>query len=464
LSARGSRPGRGGVGARSRGARGASPGGTGPVRTASDAARRARGPEVQRPARDLTLVLDTEPTLSHAQDATARAPDGRVVFVAGAAPGERVEAEVVQDTKSFLRARTLRVLTPSAARVAPRCPHVERCGGCTAQHVDAAAQGASKQASVLHTLRRIGGLTLDAAAIAPLAQVAPFGYRTRARLHVEAGPGGATLGYRARGSSALVPITACPVLTPALEARLPAFARAVAGLDGAAELLVLDAGDAILARVRAVAPGGASADAIEAAHARLTAEGLDARGAAVRVVDAIGERWASAEIFQQQSEPGNALLLDAVARLVEGDAAFAGEVLELYAGSGNFTRLLARRAARLTAVEVAGDAAALLERALVGAPRPVRLVAGDAGTTAAALDGPIDAALVDPPRAGLAPEVVEALARLEPRTLVYVSCDPATFARDARALGAAGWRVDHLAVLDLYPQTPHVELVARLTR
>jgi 23S rRNA (uracil1939-C5)-methyltransferase len=424
---------------------------------------------VRRPATDVTLVLDTEAVLSHAQDATARAPDGRVVFVAGAAPSERVEAAVVQDTKSFLRARTLRVITPSAARVTPRCPHVERCGGCTSQHVDAAAQGESKQASVLHTLRRIGGLTLDASVIAPLAQVAPFGYRTRARLHVEAGPDGATLGYRARGSSALVPITSCPVLTPALEARLPALTRAVAGLDGAAELLVLDAGDAILARVRAAASAGGSggtpsAGAIEAAHARLAAEGLDARGAAVRIIDAVGQRWASAEIFQQQSEPGNALLLEAVVRLVEGDDAFAGEVLELYAGSGNFTRILARHAARLTAVELAGDAAGLLERAVVGAARPVRLVAGEAGATAAALDGPIDAALVDPPRAGLAPEVIEALARLEPRTLVYVSCDPATFARDARALGAVGWRVDRLAVLDLYPQTPHVELVARLTR
>ncbi|MFO0728118.1 MAG: TRAM domain-containing protein [Myxococcota bacterium] len=368
------------------------------------------------------MKLTTDPALAQGGDAVARAPDGRVVFIKDAAPSETVEVEITQENKTFLRARVVEVLRPSAARTAPRCPHYGTCGGCTAQHVTAEAQRSSKDQAFLSALRKIARLDPAAIEILPSWSGAEYGYRGRARLAVTHG----RLGYRARGSDRVIAVDICPVLSPALEAALASPVE-----TKAAELELVELDGAVLQ------------------------SGDPPR----RIADAYGPLWISPDVFQQQNQAGNAALLSALAALLEAPP-FAGTVLELFAGSGNLTRVLARRAAQVVASEGEGLAVELLRR--LALPN----VEVRAGNARLALEDArrFDAALVDPPRTGLPPDVLEALGQKDLQALVYVSCDPATFARDVGKLAASGLRLVQARLFDFYPQTPHAEVLGLLVR
>jgi 23S rRNA (uracil1939-C5)-methyltransferase len=379
---------------------------------------------------EVVLRIDS---LAAGGDGVGRAPDGRVVFVPLCAPGDRVRVRLEESRARFARGRVLELLEPGPSRTEPGCPAFGRCGGCAWQHVDYGAQLAAKQRIASDALARIGGLALPEP-LGVLPSPRPYGYRLRARLRVEGG----LVGYRERGSHALCAVSQCPILLPELERRLAELAASPPAQGGEWEL---------------ACAGG-----------RTRAAPLAERGSAPALaLEVAGERVGfSPGVFAQ----ANALLLEPLVARVR-EAAGAGRLaLELFAGSGLFTLPLARRFARVVAVESQRAAVRDLRANLAAAGlRHVEVVARrveDAGPALAGLAPEV--VLLDPPRAGLPRGAVDLLARLAPARIAYLSCDPATLARDLRRLLGRGYRLRHAEGFDLFPQTPHIEVLALLER
>lgn len=383
------------------------------------------------------LELVTERRLAQGGDGLARAPDGRVVFVRGAAPDERLSVEVTEVAKRHGRAKLLEVIAPGPDRVRSPCPYVDRCGGCPLLFLPPERAAALERAAGLATLERVGRVARESLdrALPVWTQAFP-GARTRARFAVANG----AVGFREARGHRVAEVDRCLALHPALERAR----RALEGTRGIGEVAAVT--DGVRVSLRA-APGLALPPLPEGVHP----DGRD-----LRVEDLAGSRTVRPELFDQASHAGNAALLGFLAeRLPRGARA-----VELYAGSGNFTRLLAPRFEAVVAVEVHRPAAELGRR---HTPAHVRWRVGEAGRQIRTLPA-ADLVLVDPPRAGLEPAVRRWLADRPPPELWYVSCDVATLARDARALGEAGLLPIVIAPFDLYPGTAHLEWVVGFRR
>lgn len=406
-----------------------------------------------------TLDLETGPTLAAGGDAVARAPDGRVVFVQGAAPRERVRAAIERDNKSFLRARALSILDPSVDRVTPPCALFGRCGGCTLQHVSREAQSRSKAAQLEDALRRIARLELQRLEIVAPWVGPAYGYRTRARVTVRAQGGRVWLGFHRRRSTELVDVERCPVMVPVLEHAIVALRAAISRVSREEDIDLIAVGDRARARVSERLfednPRLASLTEVEVTTGPAAApDGGDLGGA---ILLAPG-------IFAQSNAAGNAALLDFVEEITSAEPAFSRRVIELYSGSGNFTRVLARRAREVIAVEGATDAVAL---AATTRPQNVELAAEPVERALAGLQqrgAHFDAALLDPPRSGASREVVAGLAALGVDRVILVGCDFANFARETSRFQEVGLALTRVRPFDFYPQTEHAEVAGLLVR
>ncbi|MBA3463014.1 MAG: class I SAM-dependent RNA methyltransferase [Deltaproteobacteria bacterium] len=386
----------------------------------------------------MPTILELEiNSLAAGGDGVARDANGRVTFIPRTAPGDRARVRTVQETKTFARAELVEVLAPGAARVDPPCRHfLAGCGGCQWLHVARADQLAAKQAIAAGALRKLEGLTVH-----PIADAAPaLGWRRRARFHV----GGGSVGLYQLGTHRIVPIDHCPQLEPALDA---AYAAVASTRPPAGELTLLlgHQGDVAVGTTKA---WGGAPQLLGKANIRGLHCGADTHGDPVIEIEP--GLWGGPWSFSQASASGNQKLIE-LTRAAVGPG--AGALLELYAGAGNLTRSLVAAGWRVTASDLAPPA------------RPIAtdFIAGPAGEVVERARGPYDAIVLDPPRTGAA-EAVDGILRLAPTTIVYVSCDPATLARDATRLAAAGYRATDAWPIDLMPQTSHVEVVLRLAR
>jgi 23S rRNA (uracil1939-C5)-methyltransferase len=384
------------------------------------------------PERSLELRIDA---LAAGGDGVGRAPDGRVVFVPFAAPGDRLRVRVLEERPRYARGEIEAVLEPGPARTLPRCPVFGECGGCAWQHVDYPAQLAAKASIVRDALARIGAL-VELPELEVVPSPAPYGYRSRARLLASRGD----VGFRRRRSREPVPIQSCPLLAEPLDRALCALAGSRPA-SGEWEL-ALGAHDTV--RVAPLPPRG-------------SAEMLELRVGGERLEVSPG-------VFVQ----ANAFLQERLAGAVLDAAGRGGVALELFAGAGFFTLGLAKRFARVVAVEGDAQAARDLARNVAGAGlRHVRVIEARVETWLAAGEAQAlapEQVLLDPPRGGVGREAATRLARLPALRIVHVSCDPATLARDLAAFDPHGWRVARLQAFDLFPQTPHVEVLAVLER
>jgi 23S rRNA (uracil1939-C5)-methyltransferase len=406
--------------------------------------------------------------LASGGDGVGRLSDGRVVFVDGGVPGDLVELVDLTTRKKLARARVGRLLEPSPDRVEPRCSHFDVCGGCRWQHVRYEAQLEAKRKIVRDALERIGGLVLERD-VEILGSPDPYAYRARARLVESEG----RVGYRIRGSHAIQGINECPILVPSSREALIQLSRSVASVarHSAAEesgtktrprrastewiLSAGTAGPAIVAEVHRKTGGKGAA--------RIPQESV--------TLDVLGESLrASSESFIQ----GNALMWDALAGEVrlqcttpDGESS-PKRFVELYAGIGFLTIPLAR--CGLSGVAIESDRSALADLATnlagCGLEKQVEIVRGrvEARRDLAKRFALADVLLMDPPRVGLEAITRDAIIAAAPKRLVYVSCDPATLARDLRVFTSSGYALVSVRALDLFPQTPHVEIVARLAR
>jgi 23S rRNA (uracil1939-C5)-methyltransferase len=406
---------------------------------------------------------------------------GKAVFVPFTLPGEEVEAEMVSDKGGFATAELLSILQSSSARTEPPCSYYGSCGGCHYQHAAYAAQIEMKLAILRESLKRAH--VPDVPAITPVT-AEPFGYRNRIRLHVQANP--FSLGYKLRSSSRHLAVDTCPIAAPILQSAIQILSRhglrlGIPQVATEIELFTNSAESRILLSfwTRRAAPAARQfCDTV----APLLQQNLpELRGIGVFAAD--NDRPTSRLLARQGFESIhyraaahqyrvslgsffqiNRFLIDRLVEIVT--AGESGELAwDLYAGVGLFSVALAASFSEITAVESSPPAVRDLRENLRG--RRDRVVAANTAAflrQAVMLRNPTpDLVVADPPRAGLGPEVITDLGTLRPRRITYVSCDPATLSRDLAALVQSGYRLRKMHLLDLFPQTFHLESVTHLS-
>ncbi|MEO6968546.1 MAG: 23S rRNA (uracil(1939)-C(5))-methyltransferase RlmD [Rhodanobacteraceae bacterium] len=421
--------------------------------------------------------------LSHDGRGVARVT-GKAVFVADALPGERVRARIVRRHRQFDEAQCEEVLLASDDRVAPRCIHFGVCGGCALQHLSPQAQIAAKQRVLAENFARIG--KVEPQRWLPPLTAEPWGYRRRARLSVKhvAKKGRTLVGFRERDPRYVADLTRCEVLHPALGMKLDALGALLNSLDGDASIPQIEfaAGDDSRALVlRHVAPllqtdlDKLAAFGREHDFVMLLQPGghdsvypLSAQSADLhyRLQDFDLDLHFAPLDFVQVNASLNAAMIDRALRLLDPQP--DDRVLDLFCGLGNFSLPLARRVGAVCGVE--GDAG-LIERARDNARRNgivnADFVVGDLTHDprgAAWARAEWDKWLLDPPRTGAA-ALLEHLPGKSVRRVVYVSCHPASLARDAGTLvQGRGFRLAAAGVMDMFPHTAHVESIALFER
>lgn len=361
----------------------------------------------------------------------------QVIFVPFVIPGEEIRIEVLAGSRRPVRAKLREVVRPSADRVEPVCPQYMSCGGCQFQHIAYGRQLRLKEEILAESLSRIARLRVELGGIIP--SPGPYYYRSRLKLQVRAG----RVGFFGMDSHTLVPVEFCYLAGEPINAALGRLLGLVSVERPRTVELIVEPGGGILARL----------------------EG----GRKEKVFRRRGEEWEAVDsprlAFQQVNPAQNENLKRLVAEVA---AQIQPEgVFELYAGAGNLTQELIPHCGWLVAVESDPSAVEIAQDHFsFVSPSPVNFVrqrAEDFLASEWARRMRPELVVLDPPRTG-APQVVSHLVRILPAHILYVSCDPASLARDLQPLLAAGYRVHALQPLDMFPQTAHIETVVWLAR
>jgi 23S rRNA (uracil1939-C5)-methyltransferase len=446
-------------------------------------------PAVQR---NQELELDVD-SLAYGGRGVARHGE-LVVFVSRSLPGDRVRARVTKVKRRYAEAKAVEVLQKGPGRVEPRCPHFGVCGGCAWQDLDYEEQLRHKTAQVDDALRRLGhldGYTLEPTVPA----VELYGYRNKLEYSWSNGPDGPSLGFHVAGRwDTLLAVDVCHIASEPGNCVRRAFERwardsalTVRTGEGFLRHLVVREGrrtGQLLAQL-VTAPGDVPAverlrelvppetvgavrsvnDGVAEVTAGLPTETLF--GAAEFEEEILGVRLRlTAGAFMQT----NTEMCDRLYQTALEFADLRGDetVWDLYCGAGAIALVAARAAGRVVGVELSEESVARArENAALNAIANVEFVAGDVAREARPLRdrlGPPDVVVVDPPRAGLTPKAVRRVVELAPERIVYVSCNPTTLAPNARQLVDAGYRLERVRPVDMFPHTAHIECVARFTR
>ena len=401
--------------------------------------------------RRMEVVVES---LAAGGDGVSRGEDGRVTFVPRAAPGDRLLVSLVQERKQFARGKIVQITKPSDQRVEPKCALFADglCGGCQWQHVERSAQLVAKEQIVQQGLRRAIGLGMACEPI--LDPCPPLHWRRRARFSFWAG-GPKVIGFFPLGENKkITDIATCPQLEEGLQRALTEIrTHLLPGLSARGEVSLLLGSNG---QCHVSIHGSANRKSVQALASAECIAGVThgPRTTGKSAVTLEGGILCAADSFAQASALGNQALCETVASAM-GPVGGA-RVLELYAGTGNFTRLL-HAASEVVAVEsgiVGKDASNVTWRKADAAEHCQAL---------AEKDEQFDVVLLDPPRSG-AREVMPHIAALQPRRIVYVSCDVATLARDIAMLGEHGYVAKSAQPIDLMPQTSQVEVVLVLER
>jgi 23S rRNA (uracil1939-C5)-methyltransferase len=453
------------------------------------------------PQRGDLVTVDVS-DLAFGGEGVARA-GGYVVFVQGGVPGDRLEVQLTQARPRFGRATIVRVVTPSPDRTAPPCPYFGRCGGCRLQHVRYEAQLALKQRQVAECLARLGGL--GAPESLPLRPIigAPdvYGYRNKMEFTFAEADGQPLVGlHEAERYDAILDVERCLIQSEAMNAVLAevrAFVRETgwriyqqAREEGLLRFLMLREGRAtgeVMVNVVTVSPDVATAralaDRLRARCPQVAAVVLNVnpKKAAVAVgveehpiagAERIHERLSGVDftISANSFFQTNTVQAERLFGIVADYASLTGRevVFDLYSGTGAISLLLARRARAVYGIELVP--AAIDDAVRNAAANGIDNCTFLAGEVRHVLPDLLrkgiraDVVVADPPRAGFHPKALRAVVTAAPARVVYVSCNPATLARDLGVLCAGGYRMTALQPIDMFPHTPHIEVVARLDR
>ena len=423
-------------------------------------------------------MIITVEKLVYGGDGLARLPEGKTLFLPFVLPGEEVSATIVQEKSTFSRATIDEVRKPSPDRAKPLCPYFGACGGCHYQHSGYAAQLENKRAILRETLLRNGKLEWKGEIITHSGE--PWNYRNRSRMKVRGGAEFA-IGYHRMGSHDLLPVKECPISSKLINRVLQQIwelgeaGKVPAGINEIE--FFADHADAKMALEVYLAAGAPDMHDFAAA---LQGKAPEVKGLAFFAESPAGEpgpeqpkytvgdpvlayqvgertfRVSAGSFFQV-----NRFLVRELVQTVAGD--FHGRIaLDLYAGVGLFATHLAKRFDQVFAVESAPVSATDLQANAIKNIVPVRSTAE--GFLPRCINMQPELVVVDPPRAGLGAKATQLLAALRVKRIVYVSCDPATLARDVRTFIEAGYHVEEVHMVDLFPQTFHIESIVRLAR
>jgi 23S rRNA (uracil1939-C5)-methyltransferase len=381
-------------------------------------------------------------------DAMGRDEDGRVVFVRGALPGELVEVELDVEKRDFAKGWAVAVAERSPDRVVPSCAHrLDGCGGCGWMHLAVEAQRRAKIEIVRESLRRIGRMDHDEVdrLVIPGGAVEPMRSRTSIRV---VGDSERRPAFRREASDTTVDVQLCAV--------------AHANLDRVLGQMSIEPGTEVELRT-SVATGGITARWTGQRDGVVVGLPDDVRTGdrawLVESVDGHDLRVSSASFFQSSAEAA-ALLVDAVRRAAP-ELAVASHVLDAYGGVGLFGATAASGASQVTVIESSRSSCFDAEHNLAG--RDARVVRSEVGRWRADQGPVVDVVIADPPRSGLGKPGVAAVVSAAPAPIVLLSCDPVSLARDTGLLREIGYRPERIEVLDVFPQTRHVETVTRFT-
>jgi 23S rRNA (uracil1939-C5)-methyltransferase len=404
------------------------------------------------------VATEIELTLSgmaYGGESFGRDHEGRMVFVPFALPGERVRVRLREEHKRWARADLLEVLERSRQRMQPRCLHFGKCGGCHYQHLEYAEQLKKKRGIVVEQMERIGGFH-SPPVLETAASPRPWNYRNQMQFHP--GPNG-KLGLIRQGGSEVLELQECHLPAPPVNELWPLvqieeqddIQRVSVRTDSEGEtMVVFQALESPLTEIEVLA--GASVVWSTPAGWQVLA------GDPALRMEVLGKRFqVSPDAFFQV----NPALLPALVQLVVDAVRIEpGQlVLDLYAGVGLFSLFLAEQGAKVIAVESSPQACIDFEVNLDPYP-DIELYEAQVEPALSAIESWPEVIVADPPRAGLGREVVDLILAKSPARLVYVSCDPATMARDSKQLAAAGMQLEHIRPIDLFPQTYHIETVS----
>jgi len=453
---------------------------------------------MSRPKRGDVLSLTVD-DLAFGGEGVGRA-DGYVVFVRGGVPGDRLRVRLTEARARFGRGVIESIEVPARDRVEPPCPYFGRCGGCRLQHIAYAAQLARKAKQVADCLERIGGL--GSFELRPIvAAPEQYGYRNKMEFTVAGAPGEPVIGlHEAERYDSVLDIDRCLLQGESLNALLDEVRRDVRARrlgvydqqtgEGLLRFVMLREGrrtGEVMVNIVASAP--------EIETLAPLAERLRARvPATVSVVLNVNSRKASVAVgteehllagrdhlneslgglvFQVSANSffqTNTVQAERLFGMVEAACEFAGDetVVDLYSGTGAISLLLARRCRRVYGIEVAATAVEdAVRNARANGIGNCTFLCGEVRHHLPELvrsGARAEVVVADPPRAGFHPKALCALAALAPARIVYVSCNPATLARDVAELTGAEYRLDWVQPVDMFPHTPHIEAIARLTR
>ena len=390
--------------------------------------------------------------------------NGKPLFIPGLLPQESADVAITEDKKQYAKAQVKRRLNDSPDRVTPRCPHFGICGGCQQQHASIELQQRSKSAALSRLMNND---------VTKVIADAPWGYRRRARLSLNFQPKTQQfqMGFRKSASSDIVDVRQCPILVPQLEALLPDLRACLGSLQGIrhlghVELVQADSGTLMILRHTAPLSRADNEKLERFSHSKGLSLYLAPQSEILETVS--GQTpWYESNGLRLNFSPRDFIQVNAgvnqkmVASALEWlDVQPGDRVLDLFCGMGNFTLPLATRAASVVGVE---GVPALVEKGRENAQQNGlhnvtffhENLEEDVTRQPWAKNG-FDKILLDPARAGAA-GVMQHIIKLQPGRIVYVSCNPATLARDSEALLRAGYQIQRLAMLDMFPHTGHLE-------
>ena len=413
---------------------------------------------------------------------------GKVCFIAGALPGETVHWRRIKSKRSFEEGELVEVIEPSPDRVVPKCRYISDCGGCELQHLESSAQLAFKESQVK---RAFSSARIEPREWLPSISGNPWRYRRRARLAVAFKGNQVLLGYRRRSSRSVVAVDSCVVVDPKLDELIPNLARRLSNLHstGLSEI-ELSRGDSA---AKTVESGNAEIGiclSVKVAPTETQLQPLldfcDSRGIQLwyrsgkslpksireypplqaRLSDELSMNFRPGQFVQVNADINRKMIATALNLL---DINSSHRVLDLFCGAGNFSLPLAHKALSLLGIEGLANLVAQADSnskqlGLDDAEYRVSdLFAANALSGKQFTKSRFDRVLIDPPRTG-AKELMDGLVKISPQKMVYVSCHPATMVRDTKILVDGGYQLAKVGVIDMFPQTTHVEAIALLEK
>jgi 23S rRNA (uracil1939-C5)-methyltransferase len=410
-------------------------------------------------------IYELVPTVhAYGGEALGRLPDGRAVFIPFTLPGERVRVRLVEEKRGHARAELLEVLDPAHERTSPVCVHFGECGGCHYQHMPYANQLTAKGEILADQLKRIGRLENP-----PIERIISSPrdtfYRNHLQFHLDAE---GKLGYHRARSSQVLPIQECHLPEPLLNQVWPHLEfEAIPGLERVG--LRLGADDDIQLHLESsdIQPPELSVNGLPVSVVHVSPAGeLVLAGSPALVMEVLGTPFqvSAGSFFQVNTAMAEAMVAHLLDTLPNYYSLSPNTLLvDVYCGVGLFSVFLAPHVGRLIGIEVSPSAASDFEVNLQAFDH-VELYEAPADIVLPSLDRRPDILLVDPPRSGIDRRGMDGLLHLSPLVLVYISCDPATLARDARRLIQGGYHLEQITPFDLFPQTYHIESISFWTR